>query len=126
MLLAVVSSNAMAKWTLSNHSSDGNIAIYANLDSIHKTDAGVKIWTMLDYKKIQKTPSGKQQYKSVVLEKEYGCKEQIMRIMTVTSYSKNMGAGKVIEAITSKSALWKPVIPDTLEEDLMNIACGRE
>ena len=82
MLLAVVSSNAMAKWTLSNHSSDGNIAIYANLDSIHKTDAGVKIWTMLDHKKIQKTPSGKQQYKSVVLEKEYGCKEQIMRIMT--------------------------------------------
>lgn len=126
LALAVVSSDAMAKWTLSNHSPDGNIAIYADIGSIHKTDNGVKIWAMLDYKKTQKTPSGKQQYMSVALQKEYDCKEQVMRIFTVKSYSKNMATGKVIETVSSKSALWKPVIPDTLEEDLMKMVCAKK
>ncbi len=124
LILAVVSSSAMAEWVGVGRSVEAEgVTLYANPTTIRKSGNMVKMWRLIDYK-TAKDAAGKQ-YMSTKRQDEYDCKEERLRIISLVAYSKNMGKGKVVGTADNKLYDWFPVTPDSLEEIIWEYACGK-
>ena len=121
MLLAVVSSSAMAEWVEVSGDEGGTFSVYANPATIRWTDHKVKMWDLYDYK-TAKELAGKT-FMSVESQSEYDCKEKQQRILYTTTHSENMGRGEVVSA-SIKPHDWEPNRPNSVGEALWRIACG--
>ena len=99
MLLAVMSSSAMAEWVLygfSNGSKKGIIiTVYADPATLIKSGNTVKMWSIFDYNKAQKDPNSPS-FMSVKRQEEYDCKEEQERLLFFSWHSENMGRGDVV------------------------------
>jgi hypothetical protein len=123
MLLAIVSSSSMAEWLKIQVSSNDMVTAYANPANIHKAGTKVKMWSLLDHKTADEI-LGKP-YKSMMFQDEYDCKESLLRNLSLSFYSENMGGGEVIDT-NSNTGKWQPVSPGTLEEALLKRACVKK
>jgi hypothetical protein len=121
MLLAVVSSSAVAEWLEVSHNETS--AVYADLATIDRTGDVVKVWTLLDFKAPQARPYATP-YMSQKTQHEYDCKEQRARIVQFLRYSENMGGGEVVPT-DSDPEEWKPVATGSVVEKLWEIACRK-
>ncbi len=121
LMLAVVSSSAMAEWVWVTGSFEEATMIYANPATIRKKGNIVKLWTLTDYK-VAKRLSDKK-YMSSKEQYQYDCKEERSRLLTVTAFSKNMGKGEVVG--TGGPTEWDSVMPDSLDEASWKFACGK-
>jgi len=74
MLLAVVSSSAMAEWVSLGESGDKTLTNYADPATIRKSGNRVKMWSLYDFKTVQV------RFRSVRLQIEYDCKEEEYRV----------------------------------------------
>jgi len=119
MLLAVVSSSAMAKWV--EVSEDKLVTAYADPTTIRKLGDKVKMWALWDYSTAQEGDS--KPYMSVRIQNEYNCKEETDRQIYATTFSGNMAEGNTIDMKGGKD--WKPVAPRTHDEALWKFACGK-
>lgn len=95
ILLAVVSSNAMAEWVKVGHNE--GITIYTDPSTISRADDLVKLWKLVDY---QKAPAQNftKPFKSFKVHIEFDCKEGNSRRVAQTFYSDNMGEGDAVLA----------------------------
>lgn len=117
MLLAVMSSSAMAEWVKVG-GGDGDF-VYADPTTIRKNGDNVKMWSLSDYK----TPQGRKSYMSSKTQDEYDCKEEQSRDLAFSMFSGNMGEGETV--FTGPGALrWVPVAPGSVAKVLWNFACG--
>jgi hypothetical protein len=123
LLLAFVSSNAVAGWV--EVYSYGTHTAYADAASIHRAGNRVKMWALLDFKTIQQesTDPGNG-YLSEIAQFEYNCKEQRARRFYYSWHSRHMGRGKVVSSDSDPSK-WEPVLPGSENEILREFACGR-
>jgi len=121
MLLAVVSSSAMAKWV--EVGDNKNSTAYANIATIRKSDDRVKMWVLFNYKTAQKLIGGPP-YMSDTHQEEYDCTEWQSRTIHISTYSGSMGEGKVIDNGPGDGQ-WKPIMPDSRGESLLKVACGK-
>lgn len=80
VLLAAVSSSAMAGWVRVSESEDENITVYVNPNTIRKVGNNVKMWELGDYKTAKDSGVGTQ-YMSVKGQAEYNCKEEKYRTL---------------------------------------------
>jgi hypothetical protein len=122
MLLAVVSSNAMAEWVAVGE--DKIQTVYANPATIRKDENKVKFWGMFDFKKTQK--DGGIKFLSFKTQFELDCKEESIREIATTWYSDNMGKGDVVPVPSIPDVFPEPVVPDSMGEFLFNFACGKK
>jgi hypothetical protein len=121
MLLAAVSSSAMAEWVYVN--SCNTIIGYANPSSIRKNGEIVKMWSLYDFKTAQ-TNSG-HTFLSMKTQAEYNCKEKQYRRLADTYHSKNMGGGEEVIS-DSNTDKWKVVQPNSIADDQWQVACGKK
>ena len=127
VLLAVLCNRAMAGWL--KVESNETLTLYVETNDstgalkISKAGNIVKIWTLLDLKTAGTNSDGKE-YMSMKLQNEYSCKENQMRTVFLTSHSKNMGKGAVVD-ISSNLGKWMPVEPDSLSAHELLMVCTR-
>ncbi len=122
MLLLIVSSSAVAEWTLSgSRSEDGGFYHYVDLSTIRMSGTRAKMWRLFDYKTIQ--TSGSVSYLSAMFKTEFDCSGEKLRFLAHNVYSGNMGGGRVAahESIVGE---WIPVSPNSIDQILLKIACG--
>lgn len=125
-LLAVFSTSAMAEWT----SVGGNDTTvnYADRSTIRKSGNKVKMWDLIDFKvvKISKNDENDDvHYLSMATQFEYDCKEETAKILTFNWYSKNMGAGEVVNFSGALHEEPVPISPSSIIEVLFKLACGK-
>ena len=118
MLLAGVSSSAMAEWV--SVGSNENTMIYVDQATVKRTGNMATMWHLTDFNSAQKDMGEK--YLSTKDQNEYDCKEMRWRRRAASQHSKNMGGGKVVYSDTYTTR-WKPVPPDSGVEILWKFAC---
>jgi len=122
LLLALVSSNAVAEWVKVGEIEE--TSFYYKPSSIHKEGDKVKMWALIDYKTAKQTMDGKS-YFSDKSQEEYDCKKILRRTLNLSTYSKNMSKGDIIFSYTLVGN-WVHIPPDSIVQDLWNIACGKK
>jgi len=121
LMVAVVSSNAMAEWVEVAESEAGTFIAYAESATIQKTDNIVHMWVLIDYKTAQTNAS--KPYMSKLGIRKYDCKEKQYQADIKTLYSNNMGGGKHVGIIGSRP--WLSVSQGNTTELLWKFACGK-
>jgi hypothetical protein len=139
LLLAIVSSNAMADWVkiTSIHSQESpEIQIaYTDPATIHKNGNFVNMWVLVDHQsglskevenRLDKIFSRTKDdiTKSWKVEDEFDCLNEKLRMLSYTAYSEHMGNGKIIpnNMVTNH---WVPVIPGSIGQALWRFACTK-
>lgn len=120
MVLAILSSNAMAEWIRVN--STDEFTAYVNPSSIRKNGNRVKMWSMYDFNQMQNQGNGP--FMSAVNQSEYDCKEEQGRMLATTGYYGNMSKGRTIFSAAQATG-WMPIVPGSIDNALWNAACGR-
>ncbi len=123
MLLAVVSSSAMAEWAeWVEVGSNDNVTSYADPATIRKVGNKVKVWELVDFKTVQGSTGF--QFNSAKVQTQYDSKEEQTRMLYATFHSENMGGGDVVMT-HNKAAKWAPAAPDSINMTLFEFACGK-
>lgn len=124
LLLAVVSSNAMAEWVALGRSNDGD-ALYADPATIQKNDSKATMWSLLDLKTVE-TRFGNS-YLSQKNQAEYDCKEEQFRILGSYFFTGHMADGNAVPAIPTPIPDKSAAIPTgSAVEVLWKFACGKK
>lgn len=122
-LLVLSSESVYAEWVLVSGYSEAGMTVYVDSETIRRKGNLVKMWELGDFRTSQKLPSGL--FLSFTKQSEYDCADVRSRLLAVTSYSGNMGGGKVV--VTKSDAMqWSPILPGSVEQDLWKFACGKE
>jgi hypothetical protein len=120
-MLAVVSTSAMAEWV--KVGSNAMDTLYID-PGIRWTDRNTtKMWALNDFNTIQRIGE-REPFKSEKIEYEYDCKGQEARMLYFTSHTESMAEGSVVDFNVVPTE-WAPVTPNTGQEELWKIACGK-
>ncbi len=123
MLLAVVSSSAMAEWvyvTATGTKAEAEaFTAYADPATIRKTGNRVKMWSLYDYKMVQEPGviSAKQ-------KNEYNCKKKQSRQLFLSAYSGHMTDGETVLIHNEPDDHWKRAPLGSVLEAVLEFACG--
>ncbi len=117
LILAVMSSSAMAEWVevgSNDYAASIEVTAYADPTSIRKVGDIVKMRIMIDYKPVE------------IVEMVDG-KQQKLVIRTAESVESRQGVFncKNVQSNAADSYEWVPAPPDSMEEGLWKIACGK-
>lgn len=119
-LLVLNSAPAYAEWVEVGITDEATV--YADPDTLrHKGDL-VKMWYLHDFKTTQTVL--KKSYLSSRSQDEYDCTGDRHRALASTSFSGNMGSGKVRSSYSIKGK-WEPVPPGTITQALWKVACDK-
>jgi hypothetical protein len=125
LLLLMVSTSVFAEWT--RVGSDGEITVFVDLQTIRKVGSKVKMWTLMDFKTVQQVSTlDTTTYLSGANHKEYDCEEEATRFLDIHRYSENIASGHIVYSQTNMKDEPESVIPGTLPEQLLRIACGKK
>ena len=124
MMLLSVSGAASAEWTQSGESD--NYILYVDRATIRRNGNFVKMWSLQNFKTVQKSAAGGESYLSVKEQSEYDCKEEKWRLLAFTWFDGKMGNGKVVVSDSDFRDKWSPVGPESIGEILWKIACGKQ
>jgi hypothetical protein len=97
--------------------------VYADPVTIRRKGDLVKMWYLHDFKTTQTVL--KKSYLSSRSQDEYDCTEDRHRALASTSFSGNMGSGKVRSSYSIKGK-WEPVPPGTMTQTLWKVACDKQ
>ena len=118
IFLFLLSSPAWAGWK--SVGADGAGTLYADPATIIRKGNKATMWSLFDYKDFQRMVEVG--YFSQKTHAEYDCTAKQIRGLSLTLHADKMGEGKVIYEDTSPHD-WEPVVPDTLSETLLKVAC---
>jgi len=123
LMLAVVSSSAMAEWVEIAGSAKGTdetevITVYTDPDTILKTGNMVKIWSLTDYKITEEESC----VTSARQKDEYDCKEKKHRILFIAFYSGHMGKGETV-FIDNERGDWHQPLAGSVDEAILDFVC---
>ena len=94
LLLLIVSTSVFAEWTKVTVSSDRDMTVYVDYETIKKKSNKVKVLDLLDFKTVHKNKSYR--YKSQLSLNEYDCEEETRRMLDFHWYSENMKKGNIV------------------------------
>lgn len=120
IILAGFSIGVMAEWTIVN--SDGMATQYIDLGRTQRNGELVKIWTAVDYKEPRQM-LGKN-FRSVVIQEEYDCKNELRRTLFVVANAGQMASGAAVLNDPQVSN-WQPTPPGSAGEMFLKLACNR-
>ena len=120
ILLVLSSAPAYAEWVEVGITDEATV--YADPETIRRKGDLVKMWHLHDFKTTQTVL--KKSYLSSRSQDEYDCAEDRHRALASTSFSGNMGSGKVRSSYSIKGK-WEPVPPGTITQALWKVACDK-
>jgi hypothetical protein len=123
LMLAFVSTSAMAKWTAIGDSSDFPITYYLDFETIHKHGQRVSVSELMDFEAPQELNGNAGRYLSSTLKIEFDCNEKQSRILSFHMYAGNMASKDIVYSAKFPSARWEPIPPNSVTKDLWNSAC---
>lgn len=116
-----ISASVLADWT--------KVAAYPGEDiytdkSRNRTEGNTpRVWLLHDKKQKAKTLDGKS-YLSNINQLDLNCVEESFRARYMAFYSTPMGMGKVVDTNSyGDSALWNPIPPSSIIEDIWKSLC---
>ena len=124
LLLLMVSTSVFAEWTRVARNDDAGLTVYDDLGTIKKKGNKVKMWDLFDYKTVQKSAGDR--YLSSMSRSEYDCEEETTRMLDLHHYSGNMKQGEIVYSVTNIKDEATSVRPETMEEILFKVACGKK
>lgn len=117
LMLAIMNNYAKADWI--EVGINEKFTVYADPTTIRKTVHKVKMWTLYDYKELQKPG-----ILSTRHEDEYECEKKQRQGLSISAYSGHMADGETIYYIENElDDDWQPVPPDSIFEAIMKFAC---
>jgi len=123
LMLVFMSSNVMAEWTALKWShEDGGLTLFVDYTTIRKEGDIVKMLSLVDFKVLEKDEVDLYSSRA---QNEYDCKEKKIRQLYYSLYSDSMGKGKM-EHANSEHLNWLPVQPESMEEAMWKVACGKK
>jgi hypothetical protein len=124
LMLAVVSSSAVAEWVEVDTSRRVGLTAYADPTTIRKSDNKVEMWVLYDYKTARTNAT--KPYMSIKGQWRYDCKKEQQQPIYEILISENMGKGEVIgKSIYKESVKWLPVSPESVGMVYWKLACGK-
>jgi len=121
LLLAAVSSSAMAEWVKIGTSETDTLYFDPAIRWSDKNTS--KMWTLNDFKVTQQV-NEREAFKSAKMVHEYDCTGQQFRLLYYTSHTESMAEGNIVDFNVVPTE-WLPVLPNTGQEELLKIACGK-
>lgn len=113
-LLLLLPIAGRCEWTFVSEGTD--VIQYMDIDKVKQNGKLVKVWTLYDIKKSAK------QHKSVVMLREFDCREEKERTLQGTFYSGQMAKGSPVKSFTDIDE-WSYVTPGTVSYTLMDFVC---
>ncbi len=123
VLLLLVASAVSAQWV--QIVVDGRFVRYADPTTIRRAGDTVRMWVLTDYNAAQVTANSELSFSSKERD-EFDCKDERSRLLEFTLYSGKMGAGDVVYAYSGKPRDWAPITAGSVEENLLQFACGKK
>ncbi len=124
LMLAAVSTNAVAEWVEADTSRSIGLTAYTDPTTILKSGNKVEMWVLYDYKTAQ--TNARKPYMSIKGQWRYDCTEKLQQPIYEIKLSENMGKGEVIgKTIYKESVKWLPVSPDSVGMVYWKLACGK-
>ena len=114
---------AYAKWVAVGGNEEAGVTVYADPGTIRRKGNLVKVWHLSDFKTVQIAKGNS--YLSIKAQHQYDCAEGRERILALMKFSGNMGSGNVVYE-DSNERKWRPVAPETTNQALRKIACGKK
>ena len=124
MLLAgmlAFSAAAHAEWIFIAKSEARHFSRFVESTSLVKTKDGITYWSLMDYTTPQS--GNPKSHLSSKLQQEMDCKGKRVRLLSASSYSRNLAQGEVVFVLPTKTSEWSPVAVNTITEDVMKYVC---
>jgi len=115
-LVMLIASPAWAEWVEVTRSVNGNV-IYIDPATIRKEGNRRKVWGITDLSKVGTSGEMSRKYR-----KEYDCKDERSRILTIAIYSQAMGDGDV-KGNDNIASEWQEIAPETVDESVLKRVC---
>ena len=122
-LLVLSSGPAYAEWVAVGGNEEAGVTVYADPGTIRRKGNLVKVWHLNDFKTVQIAKGNS--YLSIKAQHQYDCTKERERILALMKFSGNMGSGNVVYE-DSNERKWRPVAPETTNQALRKIACGKK
>jgi hypothetical protein len=126
-LLFLSSIPANAEWTAveKDYLLPGLQTVYVDPDSIRREGSLVTMRQLLNFKWMQGSARGPTRFMSTETRKQFDCAEKRLRLLAFTEFSHGMGTGIRADGHVGKGN-WLPVEPESINQALWEVACGKE
>jgi len=125
-LLVLSSGPAYAEWVAveKNYLVPGLQTVYVDPDTIRREGNLVTMAILIDWKWMQGNRSPSRFY-STKIKKQFDCAEKRLRLLAFRDFYGHMGTGTPVAAYESEGH-WVPVEPESLNQALWEVACGKQ
>ena len=109
----------------------GRQTVYIDPDSIRREENLVTIWQLIDFEWMQGNAGigplgfGPHRFFSTKTHKQFDCEIKRVRLLAFTEFSRHMGSGIAANGYVDKD-YWLPVEPESINQALWEVACGKE
>ena len=124
LLLLMVSTSVFAEWTRVGKNTVGDKTIYVDTGTIKRKGNKVKMWTLYDFNTVRQFENSR--YLSQMERDEYDCEEETSALLDFLWYSGNMKNGDIVFSSTNIKNEAESIIPESIDETLFKIACGKK
>ena len=126
-LLFLSSAPAYAEWVAveKDYLLPGLQTVYVNPDTIRQEENLVTMWQLIDFKWMKGNGRGAHRFFSTKTHKQFDCAEKRLRLLAFTEFSQHMGSGISVAGYVDKDHRL-PVEPESINQALWEMACGKE
>jgi len=115
-----------AEWVAveKNYQVPGLQTVYVDPATIRREGNLVMLWQLTDFKTVQ-GGMGPDRFLSMKIQQQFDCAEKRLRLLAFTEFSRRMGTGIPANGYVDKDT-WLPVKPDSMDQALWELACGKQ
>jgi hypothetical protein len=132
-LLFLSSVPAHAEWVAveKDYLLPGLQTVYVDPDTIRREGNLVTIWQLIDFKQMQGNAGmgplgfGPNRFLSTKTHKQFDCAGKRLRLLAFTEFSRGMGTGIPANGYVDHGN-WIPVEPNSINQALWDVTCGKE
>jgi hypothetical protein len=126
-LLVLSTVPAYAEWVAveKDYLLPGLQTVYVDPGTIHREGNLVTVWQLINFKWMQGSPRGPNRFLSTETHKQFDCAEKRIRFLAFTEFSRRMGTGIPADGYVD-NGIWLPVEPESINQALSEMACGKE
>jgi len=116
--LLFASGPVLADWTeVAVSATDGSM-VYVDTSTIRREGTTRKVWSLWDYKKVEKTGE-----LSVRTRMEVDCVGERLRVTSGTSHKGQMATGVILTNFTNNMEPWTDIPPGTVNSEILRVVC---
>jgi hypothetical protein len=99
--------------------------VYVDSDSIRREGSLVTMRQLIDFKWMQGSARGPTRFLSTETHKQFDCAGKRLRLLAFTEFSHRLATGIRADGYVD-TGRWIPVEPDSMNQALWEVACGKE